>query len=122
MCVEENEQIVQYALRKRSNIKLVATGLDFGKEGFSSFCGNNFHPTMKLTKRFFPHTHNMDGFFVAKFKKFSATYTKDAAREKGPRTTAENASEEEEEEEVAFDEGEDSVFIERALSRKEPRR
>jgi ribosomal RNA methyltransferase Nop2 len=149
--VEENEQVVQYALNKRPNVKLVETGLTFGKEGFTKIGGKIFHPSMKvsqftsisnsvliqyqMTRRYYPHTYNVDGFFVSKFKKIGPTpanavgvneASKPTNGSKASTKTSElevvdNAPIREEEDEESdfggFDEEEDQKYIERAQAK-----
>ncbi|KAH9386656.1 25S rRNA (cytosine2870-C5)-methyltransferase [Nematocida major] len=67
--VEENEWVVNNLLKNRKNARVVDAGLPIGKEGFSSYRGMVFHPSLKNTRRLYPHIHNTDGFFVAKIRK-----------------------------------------------------
>lgn len=66
--VEENEEVVDYAVRKR-HVKIVETGLDVGEPGIPKYVEKQFDPRMKYCRRMYPHVHNMDGFFVAKLRK-----------------------------------------------------
>lgn len=78
--VEENEGVVQYALRKRPNVRIVDTGLgSFGSEGFKKYMNKRFDEKMNLTRRYFPHRENVDGFFVCKLKKTGPTPAKAVA-------------------------------------------
>lgn len=119
--VDENEAVVHYALRKRPNVKLVETGLQIGKPGFTSYQGKHFHQSVSLTRRYYPHTYNVDGFFVAKFKKIASSphdTSKAGAKEK------ENMARAEVEEEgiihgdfSAFDNEEDKSIMEKSINR-----
>ena len=124
--MEENEQVVQYALKKRPNVKLVETGLTFGVDGFVSYMGKTFDPKMKMAKRFYPHAYNVDGFFVSKLKKTGPSpnmSTKEIVVD-GPknsdllgvadRTRIETNNENGEQPFGGFDDSEDEKYMEKA--------
>jgi 25S rRNA (cytosine2870-C5)-methyltransferase len=75
IAAEENEGVIDYIIKKRF-IKVVETGLPIDKEGITSYEDVRFDPRVKLTRRVYPHMHNMDGFFIAKIIK-----VKDGKRE-----------------------------------------
>lgn len=69
--VEENEDVIEYALRKR-HVKIVDAGIAFGVSGFTKMGAKRYHKDMVHAKRIYPHVHNLDGFFLCKLKKMAA--------------------------------------------------
>ncbi|OJD11785.1 hypothetical protein AJ78_07512 [Emergomyces pasteurianus Ep9510] len=135
--VEENEGVVQYALRKRPNVKIVDTGLgNFGSPGFKGYMGKKFDDKMPLTRRYFPHRENVDGFYVCKLKKTGpgpASSTSVLSKVNGSTVETDHVKQmvdrapiidEEKEEQIEgqafgpFDEEEDETYIARAERNK----
>ena len=110
IAVEENEWVVDYALKHRY-VKCIETGFEIGEPGLTSFREKHFHTTLKNTRRIYPHIHNMDGFYVAKLKKDSDGVKKKEENKKDKnkkkKGKKKNQNELEEEEEEDNDERED---------------
>ena len=57
----------------KRHVKLVPSGLAWTdvEEGFTKYREKRYHPSLNLCRRYYPPTHNIHGFFVAKIKKLS---------------------------------------------------
>lgn len=64
---EENEMIIQYLLNNHKDAKLEP--LNYGMNGLTRFSKYQFDEKMIFTKRFYPHIHSTNGFFIAKIRK-----------------------------------------------------
>ncbi|HTY91521.1 MAG TPA: RsmB/NOP family class I SAM-dependent RNA methyltransferase [Methanocella sp.] len=62
---EENERIVDYAIKKYG---MKVEPIPYGEPGLDSFGDLKFDPQVKNTRRMYPHIHGTSGFFVARLK------------------------------------------------------
>jgi tRNA (cytosine40_48-C5)-methyltransferase len=63
---EENEYVVNSILKK---FDVEVEPISFGIEGLTSFDKTVFDERLRRTVRFYPHTHNSTGFYIAKLRK-----------------------------------------------------
>ncbi|ANQ08270.1 Methyltransferase [Plasmodium coatneyi] len=74
--VEENEQVINYILKKR-DVNLLPIDTPIGDPGITHYRKKEFSSKVALCRRIYLHKHNYDNFFVAKLlKRSDAVYTK----------------------------------------------
>jgi NOL1/NOP2/sun family putative RNA methylase len=66
---EENEYIVDDILKRYPEMRVAPIPLEFGTPGYSEPFGVDLDESMKLAKRFLPHLHGSEGFFICKMIK-----------------------------------------------------
>ncbi|KAJ1369301.1 hypothetical protein KIN20_030723 [Parelaphostrongylus tenuis] len=69
--IVSNLNAEEYAKRQLILAALDSVGAKSTSGGYVVFREYRFHPSLSLTRRYYPHVHNIDGFFVAKLKKLS---------------------------------------------------
>jgi NOL1/NOP2/sun family putative RNA methylase len=66
---EENEYIVDGILDRHPEMRVVPIALEFGSPGYSRPYGVELNDSLTLTRRFLPHLHGTEGFFICKLEK-----------------------------------------------------
>src|SRR5690606_11171141 len=64
---EENEVVIQYLLDNFNDALIEPVQL--GSDGLTNFKNLELTDRMNKTKRFYPHFHDTNGFFIAKIRK-----------------------------------------------------
>jgi NOL1/NOP2/sun family putative RNA methylase len=66
---EENEYIIDGILKQHPEIEVVEIPTKFGTPGYSEPYGVRLSESLTLTRRFLPHLHGTEGFFICKLRK-----------------------------------------------------
>lgn len=66
---EENEYVVDDVLKRHPEMEIVNISTKFGSQGYSEPYGVKLNESLKLSRRFLPHLHGTEGFFICKMKK-----------------------------------------------------
>lgn len=66
---EENEYVVDDILKRYPEMEVIEIPDDFGVPGYSEPYGIKLHESMKHARRFLPHLHGTEGFFICKMRK-----------------------------------------------------
>ncbi|MHA1768798.1 MAG: RsmB/NOP family class I SAM-dependent RNA methyltransferase [Candidatus Thorarchaeota archaeon] len=68
---EENEYVVDEILGRHPELRIVPIDLDFGDPGYTNPFGVSLNDSLRLARRFLPHNHGTEGFFICKMEKES---------------------------------------------------
>ncbi len=66
---EENEIVIDDLLSKHPEVKIVPIGLEFGVPAYTKPYGLMLDESIALARRFLPHIHGLEGFFICKMVK-----------------------------------------------------
>lgn len=66
---EENEYIVDEVLERHPEAKIVPMDIEFGTPGYSDPYNISLNESLSLARRFLPHHHGTEGFFICKIQK-----------------------------------------------------
>lgn len=66
---EENEYIVDDILKRHPEMVVEQIKTEFGSPGYSEPYGIKLNESLKLARRFLPHLHGTEGFFICKMRK-----------------------------------------------------